>query len=274
MPVNLAVRGNPGCARLFSSMTESGSSLLEAAAALARCTGAAALKYYRRDLAVERKDDGSPVTIADRTAEQVAREWLAAHFPADGILGEELGAVPGSSGRTWLLDPVDGTKTFVRGVPLWGSLVAIVEGNAVLAGAAAFPALEEALAAAPGEGCWHNGARCRVSQLSRLAEATVLTTDEYGFEQLAERRAWEALAGAAGVVRSWGDCYGYLLVATGRAEVMVDARLNPWDSACFVPIIAEAGGTITELAGSTAWNLASAIATNAALAAEARSFFQ
>ena len=255
-------------------MTESGSSLLHAAAELADHTGAAALKHYRRDLEVERKDDGSPVTIADRRAEWVAREWLAARFPADGILGEEFGAVPGSSRRTWLLDPVDGTRTFVRGVPLWGSLVALVENDVVLAGAASFPALDERIAAAPALGCWHNGARSHVSGLTRLAEATVLTSDEHAFAKPGERRAWEALAGAAGVVRSWGDCYGYLLVATGRAEVMVDAKLNPWDSACFVPIITEAGGSLTELAGLTVWNPASAIATNAALAAEARSFFQ
>jgi histidinol phosphatase-like enzyme (inositol monophosphatase family) len=254
-------------------MTQTGSSLLEAAAELAGLTGAAALKYYRRDVAVERKDDGSPVTIADRTAEQLARDWIGRRFPTDAILGEEFGAVPGSSGRTWLIDPVDGTKTFVRGVPLWGSLVAIVEGDRVLAGAAAFPALDERITAAPGEGCWHNGTRCRVSEVARLSEATVLTTNEHGFEPEA-RRAWNALASTAAVVRTWGDCYGYLLVATGRAEVMVDAKLNPWDSACFVPIITEAGGAISELAGLTAWNLASALATNAALATQVGSFFR
>ncbi|HEV8612184.1 MAG TPA: inositol monophosphatase family protein [Gemmatimonadales bacterium] len=255
-------------------MGESGSSLLEAAAELAGLTAGAALQYYRKNVAVERKGDGSPVTIADRSAEQLARDWIARRFPADAILGEELGAVAGTSGRTWLLDPVDGTKTFVRGVPLWGSLVAIVEGDVVLAGAAAFPALDERIAAAPGEGCWHNGRRARVSELARLAEATVLTTDEHGFAEPKGQRAWNQLAGAAAVVRTWGDCYGYLLVATGRAEVMVDAKLNPWDSACFVPIIREAGGAITELAGLTAWNLASAVATNAALATEVRRYFQ
>lgn len=246
------------------------SSLLQAAAELANLTGAAALAHYRTGLVVERKADNSPVTRADREAEQLARAWLARYFPHDAILGEEFGQAAGTSGRTWLLDPVDGTRTFVRGVPLWGSLVAVVEGDAVLAGAAAFPAVGEQLAAAPGEGCWHNEARCRVSEVARLAEATVLSTDEHGFALPSLREGWDRLSRTAREVRTWGDCYGYLLVATGRAEVMVDPRLHPWDISCFVPIIAEAGGVISDLEGKLAWNLSSAIATNFTLAAEAR----
>lgn len=254
----------------MSTRPPSLSSLLQAVTELAELTGAAAFEHYRQDVAVERKGDGSPVTIADRSAEQRAREWIARHFPGDAILGEEFGTAPGTSGRTWLLDPIDGTKTFVRGVPLWGSLVAVVEQDTVLAGAAAFPAVGEDVAAALGEGCWHNGARCGVSAVSDLAEATLLTS-EAGAAADPERQArWMALARTAGVVRTWGDCYGYLLVATGRAEMMVDFRLNPWDIACFVPIISEAGGRITDFAGATSWNLSSAIATNSALALAAR----
>jgi histidinol-phosphatase len=244
--------------------------LLEAVSELARLTGSAALRHYRKDLAVERKDDGSPVTIADREAERTAREWIARRFPADGILGEEFGTQPGISGRTWLLDPVDGTRTFVRGVPLWGSLIALVEGDMVLAGAAAFPALGELVAAALGEGCWHDGVRCRVSPIARLADATVLTSDVRRFTESAHVRGWSDLAGATAMARTWGDCYGYLLVATGRAEVMVDVGLNPWDIACFVPILEEAGGRITDFAGRRYPPLRGAIATNAALADEAR----
>ncbi|HEY9383648.1 MAG TPA: inositol monophosphatase family protein, partial [Gemmatimonadales bacterium] len=124
-------------------------SLLSATAELAALIGAAALRHFRRNVVVERKPDGSPVTVADREGEQLARTWLARYFPADAVLGEEFGATPGASGRTWVLDPIDGTKTFVRGVPLWGSLVAVAEGETVLAGAAAFPAVEETIAAAP-----------------------------------------------------------------------------------------------------------------------------
>ena len=117
------------------------------------------------------------MTIADRTAERDAREWIEQHFPTDGILGEEWGATRPDSARQWLLDPIDGTKTFIRGVPLWGSLVAVTERGRVLAGAAYFPALNELLVAAPTQGCWWNGSRCEVSRVATLA-AAVLSADE------------------------------------------------------------------------------------------------
>lgn len=249
------------------------SALLTAAESLARHIGTVALRHYRSVLAVETKQDGSPVTIADREAEQAARDWLAAHFPDDGILGEELGEVEGTSGRKWIIDPIDGTKSFVRGVPLWGSLVALVEGEKVLAGAAYFPAVEELVVAAPGAGCWWNGSRARVSRTSTLAGATVLITDERTFRTAAQRDGWRTLIGEVSVARGWGDCFGYLLVATGRAEAMVDPIVNPWDAACFQPIIEEAGGTFTDLHGKHTPFAGSAIATNAALAQDIRDFF-
>lgn len=236
----------------------------------AKCAGKTALRSWRGSLTIEQKSDGSPVTVADREAERVARAWITKRFPQDGILGEEFGETRGSSGRRWILDPIDGTKTFVRGVPLWGTLVAVMEGDTVLAGAAAFPAMAEDLAAAPGEGCWYRGARCSVSEVSRLKDATVLTTDEHGFAGSRSRRGWESLAEAAAVVRSWGDCYGYMLVATGRAEVMVDSKLGAWDAACFLPILSEAGGSFTDWLGRTTPFGGNAIATNAALGRKAR----
>jgi histidinol phosphatase-like enzyme (inositol monophosphatase family) len=235
--------------------------LMQAAAELARLAGSTALRYWRSELTVEEKADGSPVTRADREAEERARSWIRERFPADGILGEEYGDEPGTSGRRWILDPIDGTKGFVRGVPLWGSLVAVAEGEQVLAGAMSFPALGEQIAAAPGEGCWHNGTRAQVSAIHRLSAATVLATGIDGLR---------ALAGHAGLARTWGDCYGYLLVATGRAEVMVDLRMGDWDSACLLPIIEEAGGVFTDLAGRRTAFGGSAVATNAALAVEVR----
>jgi histidinol phosphatase-like enzyme (inositol monophosphatase family) len=213
------------------------------------------------------------VTVADREAETAARAWLAARFPDDGVLGEELGELAGTSGRRWIIDPIDGTKTFVRGVPLWGSLVALVEGERVLAGAACFPAVGETIAAAPGEGCWWNGQRARVSDCATLAGATVLITDERTFRSASKREAWRTLTGEASIARTWGDCYGYLLVATGRAEAMVDPIVNPWDAACFQPIIEEAGGVFTDLNGATTAFAGSAIATNQTLAATVRDYF-
>lgn len=247
--------------------------LLQAAEELARHTGAVALRHYRSLLTVETKPDGSPVTIADREAETAARAWLAEQFPTDGVLGEELGEHVGRSGRRWVIDPIDGTKTFVRGIPLWGALVALVEGERVLAGAACFPAVDETIAAAPGEGCWWNGQRVRVSDCATLAGATVLITDDRTFETSALYDGWRTLAGESFIARTWGDCYGYLLVATGRAEVMVDPIVNPWDAACFQPIIEEAGGVFTDLKGRPSAFTGTAIATNQALAATARDYF-
>lgn len=246
---------------------------MNAAAELARHIGAVALTHYRSLLTVETKSDGSPVTVADREAEQTARDWLAARYPNDAILGEELGEKPGSSGRKWVIDPIDGTKSFVRGVPLWGSLVALVEGERVLAGAAFFPAVDELVAAAPGQGCWWNGQRVRTSDCATLAGATVLITDERTFRTARQRDSWRTLIGEASIARTWGDCYGYLLVATGRAEVMVDPIVNPWDAACFQPIIEEAGGVFTDLSGVRSAFNGSAIASNAALAPIVRDYF-
>jgi fructose-1,6-bisphosphatase/inositol monophosphatase family enzyme len=135
------------------------------AAELARLTGTIALRYYRSRLTVETKADGSPVTVADREAEAAARAWVRSRFPEDGILGEELGEERPGARRRWIIDPIDGTKSFVRGTPLWGSLVALCEGTKVLAGAAYFPAVDELVAAAPGAGCWWNGRRCHESDV-------------------------------------------------------------------------------------------------------------
>ncbi|HET9798043.1 MAG TPA: histidinol-phosphatase [Gemmatimonadaceae bacterium] len=235
------------------------------AAELARLTGTVALRHYRTRLTVETKTDGSPVTIADRAAEEAARTWVRSHFPDDGILGEELGEERPGAPRRWVIDPIDGTKAFIRGTPLWGSLVALCEGDQVLAGAAYFPAVDELLAAAPGAGCWWNGRRCEVSSVSALDESTVLTTDER-FRQRPERQAgWRALSAAAAVSRTWGDCFGYLLVATGRAEAMCDPILSPWDAAALQPIIEEAGGIFTDWDGARTAFGGSAVATNRAL---------
>lgn len=252
-------------------MNMNGAMLLEAATELARRTGRVALKHFRATLTVDTKSDGSPVTLADRAAEQAARAWIASRFPGDGVLGEEFGVDRPEAPRRWILDPIDGTKTFVRGVPLWGTLVAVCEGESVLAGAAYFPALDEMLAAAPGLGCWWNGVRCHVSSTRALNEATVLTTDERFAGNAGQRSAWLRLADASAISRTWGDCYGYLLVATGRAEVMVDGRMSPWDCAAVMPAIIEAGGSFTDWTGRTTAFGTSAIATNAALAETARS---
>jgi histidinol phosphatase-like enzyme (inositol monophosphatase family) len=242
----------------------------QAVADLAILAGDFAMQHYGKRIAIDIKRDGSPVTIADRGAEHKARAWIAEHFPADGILGEEFGIANADAPRRWIIDPIDGTKSFVRSVPLWGTLVAVVEGDTVLAGCAYFPALSELIVAAPGAGCFWNGARCRVSGIATLSDATVVATDDRFPNTPARFDAWQTLASQAQVARTWGDCYGYLLVATGRAEVMVDDIVSPWDTAPLMPIITEAGGVLTDWHGNPTAFGGDIIATNGALARDVR----
>jgi histidinol-phosphatase len=239
--------------------------LMEAAAEVARICGRIALTHFKKGIAVEIKRDGTPVTAADRDAERAARLWIEQQFPKDGILGEEHGVVRPEAPRRWILDPIDGTKTFVRGVPLWGTLVGVAAGEQMLAGAAFFPAVEEQLVAAPGQGCYWNGRRCHVSTLSEVEKATVLVTDDRFPTHPARGERWRKLAARAAISRTWGDCYGYLLVATGRAEVMADELLSPWDAAALLPIIQEAGGSFTDWTGKVTAFGAGGLATNAQL---------
>ena len=244
--------------------------LMQAAEEVARRSGDVALGFFRQGIQVDTKGDGTPVTVADQTAEKTARAWIESHFPEDGILGEEFGETRPGAKRRWILDPIDGTKTFIRGVPLWGTLVAVAEGERILAGAAYFPPVGDMLVAAPGQGCWWNGKRSRVSQEASLSKAVVLSTDERFLVHPERGEKWRTLAKQAAISRTWGDCYGYLLVATGRAEAMIDEVLSPWDAAALQPIIEEAGGVFTDWTGTRTSFGGNAIATNAALATQVR----
>lgn len=245
-------------------MTDTNQLLLQAVADVAKLAGSKALSYYRTALSPESKVDGTPVTIADREAELSARDWIATRFPDDGILGEEFGEERPRAERQWIVDPIDGTKSFIRGVPLWGTLVAVSDRSSVIAGAAYFPAIDELIVAAIGQGAWWNGTRCRVSDVDNLADATITTTDERFTDHPMRRERWRVLASRVSVARSWGDCFGYLMVATGRAEVMADPVLSAWDAAPFLPIISEAGGVFTD------WNRHATIRGGSALATNAR----
>lgn len=237
---------------------------------VARVGGDVAQRWFGRRTPVDTKSDGSPVTVADRHAEEAMQSWIEVNFPDDGILGEECGEVRPKARRRWILDPIDGTASFVSGVPLWGTLVSVVEGDDILAGCAVFPALGEWIVAAPGADCWWNGTRACVSSCAALDEATVLTTAERLLAEAGRASQWRSLAAQARHARTWGDCYGYLLVATGRAECMVDARMAVWDWSPFVPIITEAGGVVTDWSGGQTSFFAGVIATNERLAGDVR----
>ncbi|MFN2382796.1 MAG: inositol monophosphatase family protein [Gemmatimonadota bacterium] len=242
--------------------------LREFAVSAARAAGRITLDHFGTSLTVEKKADGSPVTIADRAAEEYLRQRLAAACPGDGIIGEEFGASDGASGRRWTVDPIDGTIAFARGVPLYGVLLGLLDGDDAVLGVIHLPAWGETVAAARGVGCqWWRGAdvarggAARVSATSALGDALVCCTD---FTRLPRGAGpgFGALAAAAGRLRTWGDCWGHALVATGRADAMIDPKMAIWDSAPLQPIVEEAGGRFTTLAGVPDPAGGSAVSTN------------
>jgi histidinol phosphatase-like enzyme (inositol monophosphatase family) len=244
--------------------------LMEFGVEVAWRAGRATLAHFQTGVAAESKPDDSPVTVADRDAERIARDLIEARFPQDGILGEELGEVRPGARRRWILDPIDGTRSYVRGVPLYGVLVAVEENGEPLVGVIHLPALGETLWAGRGEGCWWDGRRALVSSITELERALVVTSDAENVERLRGASGWNRLRSRAGACRTWGDCYGYALVATGRAEAMLDPVLELWDAAAVAPIIEEAGGVLTDWNGQPTHRNRSLVATNAALARDVR----
>lgn len=239
--------------------------LLDFAVALARDAGAITYSYFKGSFVAERKADNSFVTVADREAERYLRARIEQAFPGDAILGEEEDEKPGTSGRRWILDPVDGTYSFVHGVPLYGVLIGLEIDDEPSLGVINLPALDELVCAAQGLGCFWNNEKARVSSTNVLREALLLATDFRTCEQYGFGEAVQQLERSAGARRTWGDCYGHVLVATGRADVMLDPVMKAWDSAALLPIIEEAGGTFTDWRGERTIHGGNAISTNRAL---------
>ena len=245
--------------------TEQLKQLLDFAVDIAREAGAITRQYYQGSFTAERKADHSFVTIADREAETYLRARITEAFPDDSILGEEGGEQSGSTNRRWILDPIDGTYSFVHGVPLYGVLVGLeLEGEAVL-GVVNLPALDELVYAARGLGCFWNGEPARVSATPALDEALLLSTDFEACEQYGFGPAAESLQRRVHARRTWGDAYGHMLVATGRADIMLDPVMNVWDCAPLLPILEEAGGTFTDWTGRRTIDGGNAISTNGLL---------
>lgn len=237
--------------------------MLEFALDAAWQAGRISLGYFQTGLAIERKRDQSPVTRADKEAEQKLRELIQRYWPTHGIIGEEFGEQKGSENFTWIVDPIDGTKSFICGVPFYGCLIALAQGNTPVLGVAHFPALNEMVYAARDGGCFLNGRRTRVSAVSKLANATLVGSEVVMRDD--RQPAWLRLCQATSIQRTWGDAYGYALVATGRADVMLDPIMNVWDCGPFQVILEEARGTFTDWRGNaTIWG-GDSIATNGLL---------
>jgi histidinol-phosphatase len=230
--------------------------------------GRRTLAYFHSHLQPECKADGTPVTCADREAETLIRQLIGERFPDDGIIGEEFGEQPGQSGRVWILDPIDGTKSFVHGVPLYGVLIGLTIDGEPQVGVIHLPALGDTFTARKGGGCFWNSRRVQVADTARLEDALICSSDM----PIGRGEDVADLFRACRLRRTWGDAYGYALVASGRADIMIDSRLSIWDLAALIPIITEAGGRISDLQGHPGLDAKSAIAANPRLHAEALAF--
>ncbi len=248
--------------------------LLEFAQELAWQAGKLTLAYFGTGVVPELKADQTPVTVADRQAEQRLRAMIGARFPEHGIVGEEFGATNPGARYRWILDPIDGTKSFVQGVPFYGVLVGLEQDNEPVVGVCYLPALNEMIAAARGEGCTINGRRAQVSVVSQLADAVLLASDAESFATYGRAAAFDALRRQTKFTRTWGDCYGHILVATGRAELMLDPVMNVWDCAALLPIVQEAGGSFTDWQGIPTIHGGSAVSTNRLLRDEVMQVLQ
>jgi histidinol phosphatase-like enzyme (inositol monophosphatase family) len=229
---------------------------------LASLSGDVIRPYFDSDVQVERKQDASPVTRADREAEEVMRNAIARHYPRHGIIGEEFGTEREHAEYVWVLDPIDGTVSFVHGCALFGTLICLMHNGVPVIGAINQPVLRQ-FVLGDGETCTYNGAPTRMRDCPRLEDATLLTTDVKAVREYRSAAAFAGLMQRVRLFRGWGDCYGYLLLARGMADIMADPIMNLWDIAALVPVIRGAGGVIT------AWDGSDAVRGNSCIAAPA-----
>ncbi len=240
--------------------------LLSVAIEAAYLGGRRTLAYFNTGVPVERKSDSTPVTCADRECEQLIRATIERHYPTHSIIGEEWGTTDGDPDFRWIVDPIDGTKTFIHGVPLYGVLIGVEVRKVASVGVIYLPALDEMICAAKGGGCLWNGRPARVSEVRNLSEAAVMSSSIVSCYK--RSGAFAQIAAKSLLQRTWGDCYGYALIATGRADAMIDPALNLWDCAAIMPIIEEAGGRFTSWAGEATIYTKDAVATNGVLHSE------
>jgi histidinol-phosphatase len=238
---------------------------------LARVGGGAAMAYFGRDPQTKQKPDGTWVTEGDWAAESKMRLRIKVAFPEHNILGEEegltsaSGSAPVDGAPTWILDPIDGTHNFMAGIPIWGTLVALAQNGAPVLGVAHAPALNETYEAARGSGARMNGAAIRVDPLTDLSQTTVLASGLESFEEAGLAGFYSELVAGAWRSRGFADFWGHMLVARGAAHVMTETILSVWDYAALDPIVAEAGGRMTQFDGAPLADGGSALTTNGVL---------
>lgn len=244
--------------------------LLPFALELVEEAGRLTQSFFRSsDLRITAKADGSPVTQADEGAERLIRDAIVEAFPNDSIVGEEYGTTEAASGRQWVIDPIDGTKSFTAGVPLYSNLLAVIDDGEPVLGIINLPAVSELLSAVVGHGATCNGETIRASNKSSLDGAYVMTSSvRYWPEEYLQTVLDHGI-----ILRTWGDAYGYAMVATGRAEAMIDPRANVWDVAPIGVILGEAGGAFSDLDGNPQVTAGNGIGTNGTLHETLRAAF-
>lgn len=205
-------------------------------------------KYFRTSLTVESKSDYSPVTIADKLAEEKMRALIQKEFPSHGIIGEEFGSENSDAEYVWVLDPIDGTKSFISGALSFGTLIALLKNGKPIIGVINHPILNELLVG-DNQTCLLNGSKTQIRNCSKISDATLLTTEHFNIGKYQNQKKFDELANKVKLYRNWGDCYGYYLLATGYADIMIDSIMSIWDSMALIPIINGAGGMITDYQG-------------------------
>lgn len=230
-------------------MSQHPENLLEFAVSVAKAAGDHTLKYFKKSVEIISKNDDSPVTIADREAELVMRKMISERFPEHGIIGEEHGIHQPDAYVQWILDPIDGTVGFIHGIPLYTNLIGITIGGVPVVGVINAPYMNEMVCAAKDSGAYFNHTKTTVRKIDSLKNASLMTSDVQYFNQFGYKASFERLLTQVKTHRTYGDAYGHLMVATGRADIMLDPILAIWDAAALLPVISEAGGSFTDLKG-------------------------
>jgi histidinol-phosphatase len=224
--------------------------------------------FHDRSMEVDRKDDNSPVTVADRGAERLIRDHVAKYFPQDGFLGEEYGDQPGESGFRWIIDPIDGTKSFVRHVPIWGTLIGLEYKGEQIAGVVYIPVFRQIYRALRGDGAYFDDCRIRVSDVTKLSDAILCYSSMGWFRGAGKEETFQRLYRQTGRQRGYGDFYGFVLVAQGSVDLMVEHGVHAWDVAATKVLVEEAGGTFTDWKGTPTIHTPDCLASNGKLHAE------